>query len=128
VTDDWEALCDEVQVLRRAMRKIKDQVDIVKIGMWRMEQSSGVRQAIQRFAPRAEMLEEHFDLCVSGVTRLPDGQGGMNAHVVYDIDKMVQMYIERGLFYEQGMDAVTQLQASVSHDHGPVFVLELPVR
>jgi hypothetical protein len=114
--------------LRQSLAEVSDQAGVIQVGLWRARQSKKVRQLLQRFAPEATLLEPRFDLCITGVTQLPDGDGRIVSRVVYDIDKLVQMYIEKQMSVEEAMQTIAQQQCASDKNSGPIFVLALSMR
>ena len=126
-----EAVTNSLRELRRELDQLCASVQevhgCIEVAAYRIPISAKMRALILRFAPEAELLHENFDLCITGVTQLHDRHGSMQPRVVYDIDKLVQIYAERGVAYEQAMGVIADLQAAADRDRGPVLVLQLSV-
>lgn len=111
--------------LRRDLVKVENQLGVAQVGLWRVRQSKKIRATLTRYAPDVVLLEPRFDLCITGVTQIPDVNGRGVARPVYDIDKLVQMFIEDGMSIEESMEAIAELQRSMAGSSAPVFVLAL---
>lgn len=127
MAENWSSFRDDIRAFRKELDAIKNEVGVAEVQLWRAKRSAEVRALVAKFAPGAEMLEEGFDLCVIGLTRISDGYGRTLVRVVYDIDKVVQMFAEDGVGQEDAMKHIEETHLQYSSFTAPVFVLELPV-